>query len=215
MNTNSKFLFDTEFGEASVPLKKKEEAPPAPPVLYTEDHKAQFTEEAYQSGLEAGKAEAFSGIEASMTQLLEGLGGQLQQLSTTHSTQAEGRQKEAASLAYAIASKLAPALMARQPQVEVMKMIEECLVDLHDEPRIVVRASEPVCTALTEKIETLTQATGFQGKVILLPDDTKTGSDCRVEWADGGVERDLEETRQKIEEIVDRFLRSETSNPQG
>ena len=44
--------------------------------------------------------------------------------------------------------------------------------------------------------------------MILLPDDTKTNSDCRIEWADGGVERDVEDTQKKVDDIVDRFIRS-------
>ncbi|MEP5700407.1 MAG: hypothetical protein ABJN43_17405, partial [Sneathiella sp.] len=156
----------------------------------------------------AGKEEAISGIEASLAQVLDGVSNQLQQLADLHDQDLGTLKQEAASLAFAIAGKLSSALIARQPEIEVFKMVEECLADLHDEPRIVVRASEPICAALEGKIDKLTQATGFQGNVILLPDDTKTNSDCRLEWADGGVERDVEDTQEKIGEIIDRFIRS-------
>ncbi|WP_169542893.1 FliH/SctL family protein [Sneathiella aquimaris] len=208
MSSNSKFLFDTEFGTASIPSKKTETEPEAPPLLYTEEDKQALCLEAQQAGFAEGQAQALNGVEAAITQVLENMNQQLQQLSQQHTGQLENMRCEAASMAYAIADKLAPALISLHPEKEVMKMIENCLIDLHDEPRIVVRASEPVCNALSERVETLTQATGFQGNVILLPDDTKQNADCRVEWADGGVEKNLDDTREKISEIVDRFVRS-------
>lgn len=209
MSSNSKFLFDNEFGEASVPLTKKKDAPPPPPPpIYTEEDKNRFCEEARQTGVTEGQTAALSGIEASVTQTLEALKGQLQLLSDSHNSRLENVRCEAASLAMAIANKLAPALIAKLPEANVLGLIEECLNDLHDEPRIVVRASEPICTAITDKIDLLTQSTGFQGRIILLPDDTKSGSDCRIEWADGGVEKDFKSTSEKIGEIIDRFVRS-------
>ncbi len=211
MNANSKFLFDTEFGAASVPLKKKDKEPPTPPLVYSEEHKVAFCDEARQAGFAEGQAQAMEGIEASLTQILDSMNAQLQQLTQIHDSQLGNLKCEAASMAFAIAGKLAPALIARQPEAEVLKMVEECLADLHDEPRIVVRASEPVCSALSEKIDRLTQSTGFQGNVILLPDDTKTDGDCRIEWADGGVDRELEDTHKKVNDIVDRFIRSSGS----
>ena len=206
MSASSKFLFDTEFSGQSHVRKKAAVEPEAPPAVYTEEDKERLCAEAYQSGLMSGKQEALGGVEASTAEVLNVMGSQLQQIAQSHSSQIDNIRCEAASLALAIAKKLAPALIARQPEAEVLKMVEGCLEDLHDEPRIVLRASEPVCDALADRISDLTQASGFQGKVILLPDDTKTNSDCRIEWADGGVERELSDTLVKLEEIVNRFI---------
>lgn len=208
MSSNSKYLFDNEFGAASVPLKQEDKAPPPPPVLYTEAEKGQFCTDAHQEGFAAGRSEALIGIEATITQSLENMNVQLQQLSQSNETRLENIRCEAASLSLAIANNLAPSLIARLPEAEVIKMVEDCLVDLHDEPRIVVRATDPICAALSEKMGQLEQNSGFQGNIILLPDDSLTGSDCRIEWADGGVERNLENTTQKISKIIDRFIRT-------
>lgn len=207
MSSNTKFLFDTEFGSAT-PLKKKDAEPEAPPAVYTEEDKDRLVAEAFQNGFSNGKEDAVAGLEASSAEALNLMSAQLQQLAQAHSDQLENIRCEAASLAFAVAKKLAPALMARQPETEVLQMIETCLQDLHDEPRIVLRASEPVCSALSEKINDLALATGFQGNIILLPDDTKQNSDCRIEWADGGVERELSDTSSKLEEIINRFISS-------
>ncbi len=210
MSGNSKFLFNDEFGTASVPLKK-EEVPP-PPALYTEADKAQFCAEAQQEGFAAGQSDALVGIEATATQTLETLNLQLQQIAQSNSSRLENIRCEAASLSLTIAKSLAPSLISKLPEAEVLKMVEDCLADLHDEPRIVVRATDQVCSALSEKISHLEQSTGFQGSIILLPEDTLNGSDCRIEWADGGVERNLEDTSKKVASIVDRFIKANEEN---
>lgn len=212
MSSNSKFLFNTEFGTASVPLKKEDKAPPPPPRLYTEADKAQFCDEASKEGFSAGQSEALVGIEATATQTLEAMNVQLQQLTQNNTSRLENIRCEAASLSLAIAKSLAPSLISKLPEAEVLNMVEECLTDLHDEPRIVVRATDQVCSALTDRISHLEQSTGFQGSIILLPEDTLNGSDCRIEWADGGVERSLEGTTQKIGTIVDRFIKANDEN---
>ncbi|GLQ05849.1 FliH/SctL family protein [Sneathiella chinensis] len=210
MSSNSRFLFDTEFGTPQPPKKEEvtEVVPEGPPLEYTAGDLDQARAEGREAGMAEGRAEALQGIEATMAQTLEMMNAQLQATSGDHASRLENIRCEAASLAVAIANRLAPAMMERAPGTEVLGMIEECLADLHDEPRFVVRASEMVCDALKDRIDKLAQAAGFMGKIILLPDETKTGSDCRIEWADGGVERNLAETQQKIAEIVDRFVRS-------
>lgn len=209
MTSNAKFLFDTEFGAAT--RSKKEETPEveAPPAIYTEEDRLRFVQEAQQTGQQEGQAQALSSIEAASTEVLNNISGQLTAIDQKHSDGIGNIRKEAASLAIAIAKKLAPALIARQPEAEVLRMIETCLADLHDEPRIVIRASLQVSEVLQSKVEQLQAISGFQGKIILLPDESLTGSDCRIEWADGGVERDLKTTIEQTEAIVERFLRSQ------
>jgi flagellar assembly protein FliH len=211
MASNTKFLFDNEFGaDPSTPARKEAEAAARQaPLLYSEEDRERFCAEAREQALQQGRAEAVDSIEASLTRVMDTMSAQLQHMVETHGARLENTRREAASLAFAIAGKLAPTLLAQQPETEILKLIETCLVDLHDEPRIVVRASEPVCEALSARVEQFTRTTGFQGNVILLPDETKSGSDCRVEWADGGVERDLATTIAHIEEIIDRFVRAD------
>jgi flagellar assembly protein FliH len=215
MGSNAKFLFDTEFGGVVQSSKKEEQVPEQAPLLYTEEDKAQFCAEAQQIGFSNGQQEALQSIEASSTEILNGLAGQLQNITQTHGETLDNIRCEAASLAFTIAKKLAPALISRQPEAEVLKMVENCLADLHDEPRIVVRASEPVCDIVTEQVNKLIAASGFQGNIIVLPDDTKQGSDCRVEWADGGAERSISDTNEQVETVIQRFISAchETGKP--
>jgi hypothetical protein len=95
--------------------------------------------------------------------------------------------------------------LQRQPLDEVKGLITGCLDMVADEPRIVVRVSEALIDALAEDVDQLAARGGFQGTVVLLGEADLNGADCRVEWADGGAERDVEALLQKVDAAVGRY----------
>ena len=60
--------------------------------------------------------------------------------------------------------------------------------------------------ALQEKLGQMSASNGFEGRVVLIADDEMGESDCRVEWADGGVEREAGRIWRAIEEALNRYL---------
>jgi flagellar assembly protein FliH len=118
----------------------------------------------------------------------------------------EEMRRQSVELAHAVAMKLAPALMRRHPLEEIEALVLQCLAELRDEPRIVVRASDSAVAAMKSRIADIAASSAFEGQVVLIPDDTMQAADCRVEWADGGVERDGAALQQRIGAAVDRFL---------
>jgi hypothetical protein len=47
---------------------------------------------------------------------------------------------------------------------------------------------------------------GYSGEVVLLADNQMGLSDCLVEWADGGAERNVERLWSEVEEVLHRTL---------
>ena len=45
----------------------------------------------------------------------------------------------------------------------------------------------------------LTARVGYAGKMIILADNTLEANDCRLEWADGGMERSVNLTWSEVE----------------
>ena len=208
MSSTTRFLFDTEFGASTTPKKAESHPVEREKPVYTESDVAALKAEAFENGVLQGQGQSLQGVESAISDTMTAINSQLGQLLGNYESKVAGVKQDAASLALVIASKLAPALIDLAPEAEVRKLIEESLVDLQDEPRVVVRASEATCQLISGKIEEITLATGFQGKLILLPDDTKHGGDCRIEWADGGTERRLEDIQQRLESVINRFIRS-------
>ena len=76
------------------------------------------------------------------------------------------------------------------------------------EPRVAIRIADPMIEPLQAHIDQLIAQTGFEGQVALLAEPSLTGTDCRVEWADGGTERDLESLQHRVEDAVARYCAS-------
>ena len=67
--------------------------------------------------------------------------------------------------------------------------------------------------ALQERLTQLSAASGFEGRVVLIGDDAMGESDCRVEWADGGVEREAGRIWRAIEEALARYIAVDDRDP--
>ena len=211
MSTTNRFMFDTEFGSEAAVRKKTSKAAEPQEAVYTESDVALLKTQAFEEGMRTGQSQSMTGIESTVADTMAAIGTQLQQLIGTHEAKLQAVKQDAARLAMEVAGKLAPAMIEQAPEEEVLKTIEDCLVDLNDEPRIVVRASDEICGAIAGKIDAIANKAGFQGKLILLPDEMKQGGDCRIEWADGGAERNIEDIRRKMDGVVSRFIHSSTT----
>jgi flagellar assembly protein FliH len=109
----------------------------------------------------------------------------------------------------AIVKKLFPALAARDGIAEIEGILTQCLGSQKQEPRLVAYVSAAQLDALQGRLAELTAANGFEGRVVLIGDDKMADSDCRVEWADGGVERDSNQIWRTIEDAINRYLAAE------
>jgi flagellar assembly protein FliH len=163
-------------------------------------------------GHEAALAQARAEIATTVAVALENM---IAQVIALRGADEARDQTEMVRFAYAIGAKLAAALIGREPAAEVELMIKACLADLRGEPRIVVRAAAPVVDQLKSRIDSIATDKGFTGAIVLLPDDGLTGADCRVEWADGGAERDGAHLNARIEAAISRYLQQiETRSPE-
>jgi flagellar assembly protein FliH len=86
------------------------------------------------------------------------------------------------------------------------------LSELHDEPRLVVRVADALLDPLNESLQAARSSAGFEGKIVLLADDSVANGDIRIEWADGGAERDSTRLWREIDEIVARALGHDGAN---
>jgi flagellar assembly protein FliH len=118
---------------------------------------------------------------------------------------------EAVEVAVAVARKLAPELIAAQPFAEIEALATECFRQLVSAPHISVRLPEDIYSDMKEKLEDLAQARGFQGRLAVLADAELKSGDCRIEWADGGINRDATAADAAITEVVTRYVAARTA----
>lgn len=200
-----KYEFESLF---AAPAREKEaEAPPAP--TFSEDELNAARQAAYAEGLDAGRAEARSEIAAAAAAAAQTISVSVQAMVAEQQDSLTRVEDDAVRVAHAVARALAPALVAREPLAEIEGLVSECLTTCYAEPRLVVRVAEDLVDPVKEITDRLQHEQGFAGQIIILGDDRLAGDHCRVEWADGGAERDPAALRAEVDRLVDRHLNSQ------
>jgi flagellar assembly protein FliH len=206
MKSNAKYMFGEDFAAG--------EKPTTITLVEHERRRADAESQAYRHGFAAGQEQAQQDaaqrIAAALAVISDGLGrldSALTAIETRHET-------EAVQVAVAVASKLAPALIAREPFAEVSALATECFHHLVSTPHISIRVGADIHEIAKEKIEEVARGRGYEGRLAIVCDETLAPGDCRIEWAEGGVIRDQTATAAAVDEMVDRYISARSAPAQ-
>lgn len=205
MGVAQKFLFDLSFDAPAVEPASVVEAAAAPPAISPEELSAARTA-GFEEGRRAGAAETTAAHDAALAATLSVVADRLTALVSGLDDIRQESERAATEIAVAIARKFVPALTRRGALDEVTALAAECLREALHEPRVAVRVPDAVFEPLRGRLDALAAAAGFDGKIVVLADETMQGADCRVEWADGGAERDEARLWREIDAAVERNL---------
>jgi len=200
-----KFLFDFSFDTPGGDPRQRGAVTPAEPVFSRVDLDA-ATAQARDEGRAAGIAEESSRREQQVSDALGAIAERLGALLAAKASADRENERNTIELARAIASKLFPALLRKGALAELEAIVIQCMHDTIGEPRLVVRVPDATFEAAQQRIAPLAASNGYPGKVIILVDETLGESDCRVEWADGGAERDIARSWRDIDTAISRAL---------
>lgn len=211
MATPVKFLFETSFDTPS-PLQEEIEAAEklameavAPEVYSAADLDA-AKQQGYAQGLAAGAEQTGAAIDAQVLRLLDQIGAQMDGLVEDARNSQELAARDSTEMALAIAKKLSAVLISKAPMAGMETMIKTCLGEQYAEPKIVVRVADQMIEPMKQRLDALTRQSGYMGDVVLIADETFDQSKCRVEWADGGAERNPQVLEQTIDSAVRDFI---------
>jgi flagellar assembly protein FliH len=224
--TYKKFMFDLDFSPPSSrpkPVEAEEagqagdddefqaEAPPAP--TFTEEDLQVVREAAYDEGMRNGQAEAMATTEHQMSEAMTQVAAAMAALGQAQEEAADANQRVAARVAMAVLKKVLPAACEQHAFEEVVRTVQECFALVLDEPRIIVRVDQDLVDPVRDKLESVAGLHGFEGRVVVQADPRLGRGDCRVEWADGGAERDQARLLADIEAAVERSLAPAVGRP--
>ena len=202
MKATAKYMFDEDFATGDKPTIS---------VVEAERRRADAESQAHRVGFAAGLAqaqnEANQRVAAALGVIADGL-ARLDRALTGIETRLE---TEAVEVAVAVAAKLAPELIAREPFAEISALATECFHHLVSAPHVVVRVGAEIYEIAKDKLEEIAGARGFEGRLVVLSDPDMAPGDCRIEWADGGINRDQAATLSAIDEVVGRYVAARTS----
>lgn len=198
----SKFLFDTEFGSGGRFGDLSGNARAA----IAEAEKTSF-----RAGFEAAKQEA----EQKSAAVLERIATEMHLAVSRLAAVETQLQHEAVDVASAIARTLAPALIARQPLAEIEALVLDVLSHVRSAPHVAVRVSPDMTETAGARLKKISEERGFASRLVILPDPAIRSGDCLIEWADGGVSRDMESINARIEQALQNYFGASDSAPKG
>ncbi|MBT4932992.1 MAG: hypothetical protein HOL66_09060 [Rhodospirillaceae bacterium] len=208
-------MFDVSFdNEPEVPLEL--EVAPDMPVEEVEEEiiVPTFSEEelelARQQAFEDGKQEVLAATEETLTkQISETLALIDQKLAVAFQAQEAANEvmgRSALSVAKGICAKMLPALAEKHAFDEVERVIEGVFAKLLEQPATTISVHSSLKDEIEQRIKELSTGKGYEGKIILNADDSMETNDCKVEWSNGGSERDSKSIWHDISEIIERNL---------
>jgi flagellar assembly protein FliH len=198
-----KFTFDTRFDDGATPSQTSYAQGRS---SFTESEMEKARAEAHAEGFAEGQASARAAVDHEMSTAMEQFAASAGSLLSALQAESAIIRGEAASLAMMAVRKLAPALIATRPQVEIEAVLRDCLTHLNREPHIVLRVSEKLVERLKDVVDRMAMERGLSGRIILLGQNDIAEGDCIVEWADGGVVRSRSDIEAELTEIVDRYV---------
>ncbi|MBE1237766.1 flagellar assembly protein FliH [Phaeovibrio sulfidiphilus] len=218
-----KFLFDRRFDrplepavpevlpdeltdrEAEAPEPEPEPEPEPPPPTFSEEE----VEAARQAGYTAGHADAADEAAAAngrMAALAMSSAAQaLEQLARDHRSSIDTVSADVAHLVEVICRRILPFTCDRNAVAEIVALMDTILPQVLEEPRLILRVHPDVLDTVRAHMDPLAASLGYEGRLVIMPDTGLERSDCRIEWTDGGVERDTRRLWADIEGVVSRY----------
>ena len=227
MAEQHRYMFDVDFTPAHQKPPKDEpgsvgaddgvsnEPPPPPAPTFSEEELNLARDTAFDEGRRTGYSE---GLEAGGVQIANTLQALVQSLPLVVQAQEASNDQilqDSVRLTVATLRRAFPAVAENHAFDEVAKVVADLVPHLLDEPRIIVRVAQPLVETIRERLEQIANSTGFEGRMVVQEDARLKPGDCKVEWADGGAERDVSRLMTEMEQIVDRALKSVSAPASG
>jgi flagellar assembly protein FliH len=202
MSAAKKFLFDVDFSgpadgkPADAPIKRAELA-----AKLAEAEKA-----AHSAGYAQAQTDARVAFDRRVADALERIAAGLAAANDALAAVETRLECEAVDVAVAVARKLAPALIAREPFAEIAALAGDCFRQLIAAPHVAVRVNDALYAVAKEKLDEIVRARNFEGRLVVLAEPDIAVGDCRVEWADGGINRDSAAADAAIGEAINDYI---------
>ncbi|NKD86823.1 hypothetical protein HEQ72_00620 [Haematospirillum sp. 15-248] len=223
--TVRKFTFDVRFDEptpserqpvlselliSEPPPEPEPELPPEPeeppPVVFSQEELEFAREEAYVAGHAAALQEAAASVEQFVAEALNRCAESMTALASKTDPLADAATSAAIQVVHTICRKLLPHTADDYAIREITSLVQFLLPDLIGQPRILIHTSPKMVDLLRKRLTETISKTGFEGRMVLLGDSVMLPTDARVEWADGGAERNMAKALDEIDALMQRNI---------
>lgn len=201
--------------EPMPPAAPEPEIKAEPTVSFSHEELDAEVKKAEERGYEKGFQVAQSEKEQRQSLLLTEISGKLQELLDNAAAVQTNLEAEQMSLSVELVRKLLPTLEKTQAQAEVKKFLADNFVNFRKEPSLSFSFNPEVVAQMPEVISKLASQNDFEGKIAIHKDANLALTDCRVEWLNGGVERNNHKMLEKMSELFDDKTMNEKEREHG
>lgn len=195
MDKPKKFLFDLNDFSKDTPVNNEEERE----TTYGENELNAAREESFRLGQQDATQKIRQEQEERILQCTESLTHHLSDLIQAEAQREDTKNHDTARLTLSIVRKMMPNLARNFAEEEILALVKESLSTQNEEPRLVIVVHDSLLETFRDRIDTIAESQAFQGKVVIIADDSLKPTDCRIEWADGGIEKNFDSLYKAIE----------------
>src|SRR5579863_5077512 len=194
-----KFTFDTVFDGAR----------PISANAYKRAYGADEVERLTAAARAEGEAAAMLKIEAETARALTALAEAARAAFPTLAAAAHEHRVGAAELALACARQIADAAFERFPQAPVQAALAALAREIEAEPKLVLRAPEPLVDRLAAALAETAEAIGYAGKIVARADPGLANAAFVLDWGDGSASFDPAGAAARVAEALEGALAAE------
>lgn len=203
-----KYLFDLTF-DAGQNKKSDEREKPKP--TFTQEQLDAEKQASYEAGMQAGQKSMMEDQQQYMNALLSQIEQRLSHVVEENLGEWQRQLAQLQEIALVITRKIMPSYVEKHGLGEIESVVAKVLSEVSREPRLVFRVNEQLFDEISAKINAIASQQAYAGKVVILGDPEIGTSDCRIEWADGGIERNTQLLWESIERVMSEAQSFEAS----
>jgi len=202
-----RFTFDVDMGTRSTERKSSLSDTALAELI------AEARREGHATGLAEGERTTVARAEKQVATAAEAIAGKVAAMAATIDDAKKQSAAEAVNLALSIARKLAGRMIAAEPTAEIEALIVECLQSLEGVPHLVIRCEPMLADRVRDIATAKISHSGFTGRLVVLGDPDIAIGDARLEWADGGVVRDIRQLSGDIDAAITEYFAARGITP--
>ena len=183
-----------------------EEPPPPPPPTFSEEEMEAARAEGFVAGRTAALNETAAVSAQAMAEATQAVANGIARLGPAMSRAASEIAELASHVVMEICRKLLPHAAEQFAAQEIEALVGGLLPLLVDQPRLTVRVHPRLADDLRGTLGDLAERIGFEGRLVVIETPNLPPSDTRIEWSEGGAERNTTRLWQAVDEIVERTL---------
>ncbi|WP_068088567.1 FliH/SctL family protein [Polycladidibacter stylochi] len=210
--TPARFLFDTDFSAPEI--NEEPVMVVAEPMISVKEHEALLAQ-ARSEGFAEGQREAEQRLSGAHKAHVDALADKLEGIVRKSLVQLDAellaQEKRAAELSIVVARKLCEHLVAREPIGEVVALLTACLAPLRKTPSLVVMLPQEDAEELAQVTDQLVARHSFEGRLQVLGVEGMQQGNCRIEWPEGGINRDMAMNLAKIEKAIANYFEARSN----